>query len=70
MRRWFIGKQEVTTGVAPAWPNGRKRWIYQQKLPNKAARDDPAKPNRGQDMDDLTHPEFSRLNRFSSDFLR
>jgi hypothetical protein len=40
------------------------------ETPEKAARGNPAKPNPCQEMDDLTHPEFSRLNRLSSDFLR
>jgi hypothetical protein len=32
---WFIGKQDVTTGVAPPRLNGRKSWIYQQKPSKK-----------------------------------
>jgi hypothetical protein len=67
---WFIGKQDLTAGVAPAQPNGRKSWIYQQKLSKKATRDNPARSNPGRDIDDLTHPVFCGLNRFSSDFLR
>jgi hypothetical protein len=66
---WFIGKQDVTTGVAPPRPNGRKSWIYQRKPSKKAARDNPTKQNPGRDIDDLTHREFSGLNRLSSEFL-
>src|ERR1700722_4054565 len=67
---WFIGKQDVTTGVAPPRPNGRKIWIYQQKPSNKRLCDQPTKQNPGQDMEYLPHREFSGLNRLSSEFLQ